>query len=171
MDSDLCTEAVLGDIDLLLFALVRPVLASFRVVVEDVEEDITRCICGHAEYPGPSASIKEQYGSTSIPPQEPSVISSTLLTFPAAVSDDIGNFFVQCDNCHVWQHGGCMGLNDESIIPDEYYCEKCRPDFHRVIKGSNVYVSDPVHPLTLVTLPRVLVAKCKLDVSVVLTSS
>lgn len=60
--------------------------------------------------------------------------------FSAALSDDIGNFFVQCDNCHVWQHGGCMGLNDESIIPDEYYCEKCRPDFHKIIKGSNLYV-------------------------------
>lgn len=28
-----------------------------------IEDDVTRCICGQAEYPGPSASIQEQYGS------------------------------------------------------------------------------------------------------------
>lgn len=134
-----------------------------------IEDDITRCICGHAEYPGPSASIKEQYSSTSTSSQELLVISWTLLTCPTALSDDIGNFFVQCDNCHVWQHGGCMGLNDESIIPDEYYCEKCRPDFHRIIKGSNVYVLHPIHCLSLVTAPRVLVANRNLIQLILLT--
>lgn len=105
-----------------------------------IEDDVTRCICGHAEYPGPSASIKEQYSNTGTHPFTNSQPFRTTLTSQPAPSEDIGNFFVQCDNCHVWQHGGCMGLNDESIIPDEYYCEKCRPDFHRIIKGSNVYV-------------------------------
>jgi len=33
-----------------------------------------------------------------------------------------------------------MGLHDESIIPDEYYCEKCRPDFHKIFKPNNMYV-------------------------------
>ncbi|KAK5944689.1 Histone deacetylase complex subunit [Knufia obscura] len=86
---------------------------------EAIEDDVTRCICGHADYPGPSQGIRDQYGT-------------------AALTEDMGNFFVQCDNCHVWQHGGCMGLHDESIIPDEYYCEKCRPDFHKVIKPNNI---------------------------------
>lgn len=30
--------------------------------MEVLEDDITRCICGHADYPGPSISIREQYG-------------------------------------------------------------------------------------------------------------
>ena len=34
-----------------------------------------------------------------------------------------------------------MGLNDESVIPEEYYCEKCRPDFHKIVKSLNLYVS------------------------------
>lgn len=63
-----------------------------------------------------------------------------------ALTEDMGNFFVQCNNCHVWQHGGCLGIPDESIIPDEYYCEKCRPDFHKVIKASNMYVKDFPEP-------------------------
>ncbi|KAK5076639.1 Histone deacetylase complex subunit [Lithohypha guttulata] len=86
---------------------------------EVLEDDVTRCICGHADYPGPSVSIKDQFG-------------------PAALTEDMGNFFVQCDNCHVWQHGGCLGIHDESIIPDEYYCERCKPDFHKVMKASNL---------------------------------
>ena len=28
-----------------------------------LEDDITRCICGHAEYPGPSVSIRERFGA------------------------------------------------------------------------------------------------------------
>lgn len=29
-------------------------------VEETLEEDVTRCICGRPEYPGPGASVKEQ---------------------------------------------------------------------------------------------------------------
>jgi hypothetical protein len=58
------------------------------------------------------------------------------------VSDDVGNFFVQCDSCQVWQHGGCMGLTDESMLPEQYYCEQCRPASHKVITDRNGYVED-----------------------------
>lgn len=105
---------------------------------EAIEDDVTRCICGQAEYPGPSASIREQHSNTGKARSTTQQRPETDETLSIALSDDVGNFFVQCDNCHVWQHGGCMGLNDEAIIPDEYYCEKCRPDFHKIIKGSNV---------------------------------
>lgn len=33
---------------------------------EALEDDITRCICGHADYPGPSISIREQYGTSGV---------------------------------------------------------------------------------------------------------
>ncbi|EXJ78454.1 hypothetical protein A1O1_08854 [Capronia coronata CBS 617.96] len=84
---------------------------------DPVEEEVTRCICGQAEYPGPSAATRQQQPN------------------PEALSDDTGNFFVQCDNCGVWQHGGCMGLLDESMLPDEYYCELCKPEYHKVTKS------------------------------------
>lgn len=54
-----------------------------------------------------------------------------------ALGDDLGGFFVQCDICSVWQHGGCMGLIDENNLPEEYYCEQCKPELHRIIRGSN----------------------------------
>jgi hypothetical protein len=86
---------------------------------EAVEEEITRCICGQAEYPGPSTSLRLQQPDAN------------------DLTDDTGNFFVQCDKCGVWQHGGCMGLLEESMLPDEYYCEQCKPQFHKITKGLN----------------------------------
>jgi len=98
------------------------------------EEEVTRCICGQAEYPGPSATVREQHAGQGmyIHQSWPS-----WLTCLESIPDDVGNFFVQCDSCHVWQHGGCMGLTDESMLPDEYYCELCKPQFHKDIRGPN----------------------------------
>lgn len=101
---------------------------------EAVEEDITRCVCGHADYPGPSVTIRDKYGAAG----ESSKGYIKVSTDRTAITEDMGNFFVQCDSCHVWQHGGCMGLNDESIIPEEYYCEKCKPEYHKILKASSM---------------------------------
>ncbi len=39
---------------------------------------------------------------------------------------------IVCDSCEAWQHNECMevSLNDDEL-PDQYFCEKCRPDLHR----------------------------------------
>ena len=87
--------------------------------LDPADNEITRCICGHAEYPGPSLSLRQQQ------PDEDTL------------NDDTGNFFVCCDNCSVWQHGGCMGFLEEKQLPDKYYCELCKPDFHKIIRSSN----------------------------------
>lgn len=41
---------------------------------------------------------------------------------------------VCCDECEVWQHCECMGL-EEQDIPDQYFCELCKPCNHIEIKG------------------------------------
>lgn len=46
-----------------------------------------------------------------------------------AETKDMG-FMVQCEECDVWQHGICMGIEREEDCPDKYYCELCRPDLH-----------------------------------------
>ncbi|KAI5286459.1 hypothetical protein KEM54_006769 [Ascosphaera aggregata] len=46
---------------------------------------------------------------------------------------DPGSLFIQCDGCKVWQHGGCVGIMDEEASPEEYYCERCRGDLHRIV--------------------------------------
>ena len=105
---------------------------------EALEEEITRCICGHTDYLGPPASIREYglplSGKTSSKDDNKRTEDATVLD---ELSEDVGNFFIQCDKCHVWQHGGCVGLTDESMSPDNYYCEECRPDYHKIIKSSD----------------------------------
>lgn len=76
------------------------------------EEEITRCLCNQQEYPGPPLS--EAFSGTD------------------AQSEDAGGLFIQCDGCSVWQHGGCVGIVEESQSPDKYYCEECRPKQHEV---------------------------------------
>lgn len=36
-----------------------------------------------------------------------------------------------CDICFAWQHNECMGQPEfEEDIPDQYFCEQCRPENH-----------------------------------------
>ena len=39
---------------------------------------------------------------------------------------------IMCETCKVWQHGFCMGVQEDAV-PDEYYCEECRPELHNDI--------------------------------------
>lgn len=97
-------------------------LGDDDIDIDPTEEEVTRCICEQSEYPGPSVANRQNA------PQAESLTEET------------GNFFVQCDSCSVWQHGGCMGLLDESMLPEEYYCELCKPRFHKITKNANGYV-------------------------------
>ncbi|CDO94914.1 unnamed protein product [Kluyveromyces dobzhanskii CBS 2104] len=42
--------------------------------------------------------------------------------------DDSG-LYIQCEECHVWQHGYCVGISEEET-PDKYWCEQCKPELH-----------------------------------------
>ncbi|KAI8061622.1 hypothetical protein BC940DRAFT_133023 [Gongronella butleri] len=50
-------------------------------------------------------------------------------------SQDDEGLMVQCDACEVWQHCKCVGLQEETDIPDQYYCELCRPSNHKLVKS------------------------------------
>ena len=41
-----------------------------------------------------------------------------------------GGLMIQCELCSVWQHGPCVGILEDSEVPDIYYCEQCRPELH-----------------------------------------
>lgn len=89
---------------------------------DDGEEEVTRCICGNQEYPGlplatPDSSKRNDQNSST-------------------VSEDSTGWFIQCDNCKVWQHGGCVGIMDESTSPEEYYCEQCRKELHKIMTNA-----------------------------------
>lgn len=100
----------------------------------DEEEEITRCLCGQQEYPGLPPSRRELLGRNG----QTAKNETTLHTDSSdLMSDDIGSMFIQCDSCKVWQHGGCVGIMDEAMSPDEYYCEECRKDLHKIRSESN----------------------------------
>lgn len=93
---------------------------------EDAEEEVTRCICGNQEYPGlPNVS-------GDVPRDRMKADSD-----PASTSEDSTGWFIQCDICKVWQHGGCVGITDESTSPEEYYCEQCRKELHETSELAN----------------------------------
>lgn len=103
---------------------------------EEGEEEVTRCVCGHQDYPGlpiltgtHKVSSKGGSGGSS----EPSVVSTVL-------PEDAGGLFIQCDTCKVWQHGGCVGIMEGAMGSEEpYFCEQCRKDLHRMAIAANGY--------------------------------
>ena len=48
-----------------------------------------------------------------------------IIRCPCSVQKDAT--LIQCEQCLVWQHYDCIGLETE---PQNYYCEECRPDNH-----------------------------------------
>lgn len=95
------------------------------------EDEAVRCICGFEEYPGlPPLEDEKKHAtkeSIDVDPLLPSDVNS----------DDLAGFYVQCDVCKVWQHGACVGIMSEEASPDEYFCEECRKDLHKIHMASN----------------------------------
>ncbi|KAF4589596.1 transcriptional regulator Cti6 [Ophiocordyceps camponoti-floridani] len=89
--------------------------------VPDEEDEAVRCICGSEDYPGR-------------PPVE-----GPDADFFAGIelTEDVTGFFVQCDVCKVWQHGACVAIFSAESSPDEYFCEQCRKDLHKIHSASN----------------------------------
>ncbi len=101
--------------------------------VDDIEEEdeAVRCICGFDDYPGPPPLDEDTRRRSSKEGLDIDPI------FEADVTDDAAGFFVQCDICKVWQHGACVGIMTEEASPDEYFCEECRKDLHKISTASN----------------------------------
>jgi hypothetical protein len=88
---------------------------------QDEEDEAVRCICGNDEYPG-----------------RPPVDSPDADIFAAVeLTEDVTGFFVQCDVCKVWQHGACVGIFSAESSPDEYFCELCRKELHKIHTATN----------------------------------
>ncbi|OIW31254.1 hypothetical protein CONLIGDRAFT_307920 [Coniochaeta ligniaria NRRL 30616] len=94
------------------------------------EDEAVRCICGFDDYPGPPPLDEDsKQGIKDTIDLDP--------IFTTDVNDDTAGFFVQCDVCKVWQHGACVGIMTEESSPDEYFCEQCRKEFHKIFTASN----------------------------------
>ncbi|KAJ5594976.1 Zinc finger PHD-type [Penicillium hispanicum] len=48
--------------------------------------------------------------------------------------EDVERDMICCDQCSAWQHNDCMGLTfAKGQEPDQYYCEQCRPENHKLL--------------------------------------
>lgn len=99
---------------------------------DEIQEDdeAVRCICGFDDYPGPPPVDEDKIHVSKDTIDAEAVV-------PPDVNDELSGFFVQCDVCKVWQHGACVGIISEESSPDEYFCEECRKDLHRINMASN----------------------------------
>lgn len=88
---------------------------------QDEEDEAVRCICEAEEYPG----------------RPPADDGDADFFEGIEFTEDVTGFFVQCDICKVWQHGACVGIFSAESSPDEYFCEQCRQDLHRIHTASN----------------------------------
>ncbi|XP_044721606.1 PHD-finger domain-containing protein [Hirsutella rhossiliensis] len=97
------------------------VMANGSDDLQDEEDEAVRCICGSEDYPGRPA------------------VEGPDADFFAGIelTEDVTGFFVQCDVCKVWQHGACVGIFSAESSPDEYFCEQCRKDLHKIHTASN----------------------------------
>lgn len=97
------------------------------------DDEAVRCICGYEEYPGPPQLEEDSKNGIREGIEEAHITA-------AEITEDLAGFFLQCDLCKVWQHGGCVGIMNEDTSPEEYFCEECRKDLHKVFTAMNGYV-------------------------------
>ncbi|KFA74340.1 hypothetical protein S40288_03714 [Stachybotrys chartarum IBT 40288] len=46
--------------------------------------------------------------------------------------EDSGEAWISCETCFAWQHNVCVGVSSyEDEIPENYWCEQCRPEDHK----------------------------------------
>ncbi|OAQ98163.1 hypothetical protein LLEC1_03584, partial [Akanthomyces lecanii] len=100
--------------------------------MQDEEDEAVRCICGSEDYPG----------RPPVDSPDAELFASVDLT-----AEDVTGFFVQCDICKVWQHGACVGIFSAESSPDEYFCEQCRQDLHKITIANNGQLYSKYWPL------------------------
>ncbi len=94
------------------------------------ENEVTRCVCGQLEYPGPP-DVRAAKAAAAAAAAAAAHVAAEVQ------AEESGSLFIQCDVCKVWQHGGCVGIMDEATSPDDYFCELCKPELHEVSVSKN----------------------------------
>lgn len=58
--------------------------------------------------------------------------------------EDDERVMVICDSCSVWQHNECMEISENpDELPDQYFCEMCRPHDHKELLAKVVRGKKP----------------------------
>lgn len=80
---------------------------------------------------GKGGRSKAQKKATPSPPPEDDDAIIRCICGCVEEDKDDERVMVHCDNCKAWQHNECMEVaEDPADLPDEYFCEQCRPEDH-----------------------------------------
>lgn len=75
-------------------------------------------------------SKAQKKATPSPPPEDEDAIIRCICGYVEEDKDD-GRVMIHCDSCQAWQHNECMEVaEDPADLPDEYFCELCRPEDH-----------------------------------------
>ncbi|KAL8715863.1 MAG: hypothetical protein Q9220_000530 [cf. Caloplaca sp. 1 TL-2023] len=82
---------------------------------------------------GKGSKAAKKASSEATPPEEDeeAAIIRCICGYIEEDEDDDRKMIV-CDSCEAWQHNECMEQSlDDNELPEQYFCEQCRPDLHR----------------------------------------
>jgi hypothetical protein len=112
--------------ELMLMANSASAVASMSTPSNNSSINAIDIVCG-------SGGSPSALGVPSYPPSEmdASVAGSEHLTSEELVNCtcrrlEEDGLMIQCDICLCWQHGYCVGIEDEDPVPEKHVCETCR---------------------------------------------
>lgn len=86
----------------------------------------------HEEGPPPKKKGKKGGKATASEAEENGDDDAIVRCICGDTEDYRGWMMIVCDQCDAWQHNYCMDVTeDESKLPDQYFCEQCRPQNHK----------------------------------------
>ena len=92
---------------------------SQQVATPHSDSEVTDCICGFRKVGGggPWKSAEEGEEGAAVEAAEPTEVLATAEQ----------SFFVDCDSCHIWYHGVCVGFKNEEEVAagGSWVCESC----------------------------------------------
>ena len=88
---------------------------------EKMRNHLTQCLCDGEMKPFPYMDCTER---DCIPRPKRGALQIELFCFckmPAQLDSEM----IQCDSCQQWFHFSCVGVDNSSKVPEQWYCDKC----------------------------------------------
>lgn len=83
---------------------------------------------------GKGSKAAKQTSSEPTPPDEDEDSIIRCICGYVVEDEDDDRKMICCDSCTAWQHNECMEVSlDDDELPEQYYCELCRPDLHQAL--------------------------------------
>ena len=93
---------------------------------------------------GSRSKSSKQVSSEPIPPDDEAPAIIRCICGAVEEDEDDERKMIVCDRCDAWQHNECMELpDDDSLLPDEYFCEVCKPEDHKELLAKVVRGEKP----------------------------